>query len=156
MNAPVVAKDIMVTRLVTLSPEMDVYEAITLLLSNRISGAPVVDQNRRFLGVFSEKCCMSILVKAAYEQLPTTKIAPFMDTDAKTITEETDLLTIAQIFTHTNFRRLPVLRDGILVGQISRRDVLQAAHGMVSVAPNKESALLYLSGLVERNEAPIA
>jgi CBS domain-containing protein len=155
MNAPVVAKDIMVTKLVTLSPDMDVYDAISRLLSSRISGAPVVDEQRQFLGVFSEKCCMSILVKAAYEQLPTTKIAPFMDTDARTITEEADLLTIAQIFTHTHYRRLPVLRDGMLVGQISRRDVLHAAHGMISVAPNKEAALLYLSGLVERNEAPI-
>ena len=155
MNAPVVAKDIMVTKLVTLAPDMDVYEAISLLLSNRISGAPVVDSNRNYLGVFSEKCCMSVLVKAAYEQLPTTQIAPFMDTDAKTITEETDLLTLAQIFTHTGLRRLPVLRDGLLVGQISRRDVLRAAHGMISVAPNKDAALLYLSGLVERHEAPI-
>ena len=78
-----------------------------------------------------------------------------MDTDARTITEETDLLSIAQIFTHTHYRRLPVLRAGVLIGQISRRDVLHAAHGMISVAPNKEAALLYLSGLVERNEAPI-
>ena len=39
----ITARDCMTTRLVTLSPEMDVLKAVELLLKNRISGAPVVD-----------------------------------------------------------------------------------------------------------------
>ena len=68
----------------------------------------------------------------------------------------TDLLTIAQIFRTTSYRRLPVLRDEKLVGQVSRRDVLQAAHQLQAIAPNRETALLYLSSLIDRNDAPIA
>lgn len=156
MNAPLVAKDLMVTRLVTLSPEMDVFEAINLLLKHRISGAPVIDADWNFLGVFSEKTSMSVLLEAAYDQLPTTEIGAFMDRDAMTITEEVDLLTIAQIFLNSPYRRLPVLRDGKLVGQISRRDVLAAAHRLCGIAPNRETALLYLSSLFERSDAPIS
>ena len=155
MNTPALAKDIMVTRLVTLCPGMDVYEAIGLLLKHRISGAPVVDEHQNFLGVFSERCCMSVLMEAAYDGLPTTKIDPFVDTSNPTITEDTDLLSIVQIFLHTGVRRLPVLRGSKLVGQISRRDVLRAAHNMIELSPGKESDLLYLSSLFERNEAPI-
>ncbi len=155
MNAPTLAKDIMVTKLVTLTPRMDVYQAIDLLLKHKISGAPVIDEDRNFLGSFSEKCCLSVLLKAAYEQLPTTEIEPFIDTEARTITEETDLLTIAHIFTETGCRQLPVLRDALLVGQVSRRDVLRAAHQMIAVAPSHERALLYLSSLVERGQAPL-
>ena len=99
---------------------------------------------------------MSMIVKGAYEQLPTNSIEPFLDRDSHTITEETDLLTIAQNFQQTGSRRLPVLRDGKLVGQISRRDVLRAAHDMMTVARHNETPLLYLSSLMERNEAPIA
>ena len=153
---PTLARDIMVTKLVTLSPDMDAFEAIDLLLKYRISGAPVVDQERTYLGVFSERCCMSFLVEGAYQQLPSIQVYAYMDTNAQTIDEERDILSIAQIFLNTHARRLPVLRDGKLVGQISRRDVLSAIHAMSAITNNEDSALLYLSSLVERNNAPIA
>jgi len=156
MSGPILAKDIMTTRLVTLSPEMDVFDAIGLLLKHRISGAPVIDRNGKLLGMFSEKCSMSALVEAAYNQLPTTEVFAFMDTNFRTVTEDTDLLTIAHIFKDSPFRRLPVLRDDQIIGQISRRDVLRAAHKLTAVASGQESGLLYLSSLVGRDEAPIA
>jgi predicted transcriptional regulator len=153
---PVLAKEIMVTKLVTLSPSMDAFEAIDLLLKYRISGAPVVDPERNYLGVFSERCCMSLLVEGAYQQLPSIQVYAYMDTQAQTIDEDMDLLSIAQIFLNTHARRLPVLEDGKLVGQISRRDVLKAIHAISAVTSNEDSALLYLSSLVERNNAPIS
>lgn len=155
-KCPPCAKDVMVTNLVTLSPDMDVFDAISLLLRHRISGAPVIDSAGNYLGVFSERCSMSVLLKAAYEQLPTSDVQAFMDADAPTIEEETDLLTIAHDFFYTQSRRFPVLRDGKVVGQVSRRDVLRAVHQMTEVAPTREAALLYLSSLVERDEAPIS
>ena len=154
----ITARDFMVTRLVTLRPEMDVFKAIQLLLKNRISGAPVVDGDGFYLGVFSEKCSMHILLDAAYEQLPSNEVRVFMDTDAQTIDPDTHLLSIAQVFLLTHFRRLPVLEDGRLMGQVSRRDVLQASLDLLRHAPPREegSSLLYLSALVERHEAPMA
>ena len=83
-------------------------------------------------------------------------VNPFIDTEARTISEETDLLSIAQIFLNTESRRLPVLRSGRLVGQISRRDIMKAAHKIIAVAPGKETDLLYLSSIFDRNDAPIA
>lgn len=159
MEKPVLAKDIMVTKLVTLTPNMDVHEAIGKLLNHRISGAPVLDSEQRLLGVFSERCCMDVLIKASYEQLPSTQIFPFIDTAPRCITEDTDLLTIAQIFQSTPTRRLPVVRDGnFLVGQISRRDLLQAEHKNLRFRTTlpQEINLLYLSGIMTREEAPIS
>jgi CBS domain-containing protein len=156
MHRPMLARNIMVTRLVTLSPGMDVFDAIGLLLRHRISGAPVVASDGTYLGVFSEKSCMQVLLDAAHDSLPGTTIDPFINSSAPTIDEETDLLTIAHIFHTTPYRRLPVLRGGKLVGQISRRDVLRAAHDMLSIAPDRETGLLYLSGILDRKEAPIA
>ena len=69
----------------------------------------------------------------------------FMDVNAQTVTEEVDLLQIATIFMNTNYRRLPVLREGQLVGQISRRDVLSALHKLLTSSKGPERALLYLS-----------
>jgi len=152
------ARDCMVTRLVTLRPEMDVLEAVQRLLKNRISGAPVVDAEGNYLGVFSEKCSMQVLLDAAYEQLPSNQVRLFMDTDAQTIEPDTHLLSIAQVFLLTSFRRLPVLEDGKLIGQVSRRDVIRASLDLLKRPRSRAegSSLLYLSALVERHEAPLA
>lgn len=154
----ITARDFMVKKLVTLRPEMDVIDAVQMLLKNRISGAPVVDPDGRFLGVFSEKCSMNVLLDAAYEQLPSNELRLFMDTDAQTITPDTHLLSIAQVFLLTPYRRLPVLEEGFLVGQVSRRDVLRASMDLLKRSPARAegSSLLYLSALVERNDAPLS
>lgn len=154
-----VAEDIMVTRLVTLSPHVDVLDAVRLLLKNRISGAPVVDADGKYLGVFSEKCAMQVILDAAYDSLPTNHVGAFMDTQARTIRPDTDLLSIAQVFLLTNFRRLAVVaEDGKLLGQISRRDVMAAGLKLLddTYVEKHESSLLYLSAIHERGAAPLS
>lgn len=121
------AREIMTSHLVTLNPEVDVFVAIDHILGKRISGAPVVDEKGRFLGIFSEKTAMRVLLAAAYDQFPGTKVRAYMNTDRERIIgEETTLLEIAHRFQQTPYRRLPVLIDESLAGQISRRDVIRA------------------------------
>jgi len=155
MAAPYYAREIMTRRLITLNPAMDVFEAIDVLLKNRISGAPVVDDNGQYVGVFSERDSLNMLVTAAYEQLPTTQVEGFINRENPTIEEHTDVLTIAQIFLNSHARRLPVLKDGVLVGNVSRRDVLRAIHGAVMKSENPTSQLLYLSSLISIEQAPM-
>jgi CBS domain-containing protein len=152
------ARDIMVTRLVKLSPHVDVLDAVRILLKSRISGAPVVDAQGKYLGVFSEKCAMHVILDAAYDSLPTNSVGAFMDTQARTIRPDTDLLSIAQVFLLTNFRRLAVVdEDGTLLGQISRRDVMAAGLKMLDddAEEKPESSMLYFSALHERSESPM-
>ena len=150
------AGEIMTRRLVTLVPEMDVFKAIELLMKNRISGAPVVDKNGTLLGMFTEKSCLEVMVDAAYEGLPANLVGSFMNEPADTICEDTGMLSMAQIFLNKLTRRLPVLRDGKLVGQVSRRDLIKAAtKTMKQSPPSRESQLLYLSALREMEESPV-
>ena len=147
----------MVTRLTTLSPEMDVLDAIRLLLRHRVSGAPVVGPQNQYLGVFSERCSMQVILDAAYEQFPPSQVGAFMDVNAMTIKPGAQLLSIAQAFLLTKYRRLPVVDDdGVLLGQVSRRDVLNATVDILK--PEKsahKSSVLYLSALKSRDEAPV-
>lgn len=147
------AYEMMKSDLITLSPETNVFAAVDTLIRNQISGAPVVDEDQRLLGVFSEKSVMKVLVEAAYEQVPVDRVDALMNCEPKTISENTLLVTMAQIFLTSPARRLPVLRDGILVGQVSRRDVIRAA---TQERPNHapESQLLYLSALRSMTDAP--
>ena len=154
------AADVMVTKLVTLAPEMPVQDAIGVLLKHRISGAPVVGPGRRFEGVFSEKICMRVLLDAAHEQVPCGTVGCYADADAVTVREDEDLLTLAHLFGAGRFRRLPVLRydgptdAGVVVGQISRRDVLRAAYKLGTFEPAREVPQpLYLSGVRRAGDA---
>lgn len=244
----ITARELMKTRLVALRPEMDVFDAISYLIQQKISGAPVLDSNGEYLGIFSEKGSMDVVIESAYSQLPTSRVEHYMDVDrgrvideqtdlmtvtrmfletpyrrlivlrerkllgmisrrdvlacqirlaediwndgttsakqspemsdttiiqgpklrensprineyidthAHTISEQHDMLSIAQLFRDLPYRRFPVLRDGVLVGQVSRRDLLTAAHSLMAVKPPAEQNLLYLSSLVERNDAPV-
>lgn len=125
------AGSIMARGPICFSPDTDVLDAIDLLLERRISGAPVVDSQNRFLGVFSEKSCMSVLLGMVYDQLPGSSVAAFMDTDKeRTIRADCPLLDMTRIFLDTPLRRLVVLDGETVIGQVSRRDVLRAARAV--------------------------
>ncbi|MGB7344024.1 MAG: CBS domain-containing protein [Pirellulaceae bacterium] len=153
----IVAREMMVSNLITLSPTMDVFDAIDVLLRKRISGAPVVDSDGQFLGIFSEKSCMRFVLDAAYEQMPSNTLMAFVDTSPPVITEETDFLTIAQTFVDAACRRLPVLDEkGRLVGQISRRDIMRAARQHIGTAQTTVVHQgLYISALYQDGDRPI-
>ena len=151
-GAVVLAREMMTQNLVTLSPDLDVFAAIDVLLRKRISGAPVVDFDGSFLGVFSESSCMRVIVNAAYDNLPDAGLMPFVDRQAPTISPDTELLEICQTFLNQATRRLPVLDEGRLVGQISRRDVMRKVNSMARGKQCGRAELLYISALFRDGE----
>ncbi len=155
MPGHILARDIMVTKLITLSPEMKLREAAKLLMKNCISGAPVVSAEGKLLGIFSEQDVMSALINAVYDDLPSSEVHNYMSKNLYTISEDVDLLSIAQDFRSKGFRRLPVVRDEHLVGQISRRDVMAAVIKLLEPTADRKSTVLYLSALREPPDAPL-
>lgn len=118
--------DIMATRLVTFSPDMNIHDAIRVLLDQRISGAPVVDANGVLVGVLSKKDGVKIALSSQYHGDRGGAVREFMSAPVQTLDAELDLVRAAQHFLDSHFRRFPVLRGGELVGQVSRYDVLKA------------------------------
>jgi CBS domain-containing protein len=96
------------------------------LLDKRLSGAPVVDGSGEFIGVLSKKDCLKVVFSTSYYRDWGGKVLEYMSPEAETIDADTDLVMAAKIFLNSHFRRFPVMRDGRLVGQISRCDLLQA------------------------------
>jgi len=121
------ARNCMTTRLVTVSPDCDAFEAIHRFLSHRVSGLPVVDSNDEFQGIFSERSAMRVVIDLTWNQISDGPVSAWMDADrARTVTEYTSLEELRDRFAETHYRRLPVLSRGRVVGQVSRRDVLRA------------------------------
>ncbi|MDJ0939526.1 MAG: CBS domain-containing protein [Woeseiaceae bacterium] len=112
--------------LVSFTPDTDVMDAIAVLVRNRISGAPVVDDHGNLVGMLSEFDCMKVVLASAYHGEPGGPIADLMVTDVKTVDADMSIVDLAEQFMESKLRRYPVLSDNRLVGQISRRDVLRA------------------------------
>ena len=119
-------KDYMAKKLVTFTPEMNVVEAMTQILANSISAAPVVDANGQLVGILSEVDLMAVVIQDSYYNEPLGIVGDYMQTPVDTVDSNLDIYTLAERFTHER-RRYPVVCEGKLVGQISRRDVLVAA-----------------------------
>ena len=119
------AAEIMVTRVVTFTPDVEIAEAIEKLLEHGYSGAPVVDARGHLLGVLSEHDCARVLANSLYEGAPTGTVAEHMTKTVEAIEEHTDLFTIAQRFAQGRHRRILVAREGMLRGLITRRDLLR-------------------------------
>ena len=123
MNDAVV-RDFMTTLMVTLRQDMGIYEAIKILLKNKTSGAWVLDESKMLLGVLSEKDCLRIFANKAFNQIPTGLVADYMSKSMKSLHPDDDLFKVTELFLKNPFRRLPVIEHGILIGQVSRYDVL--------------------------------
>ena len=120
------AKDIMTTKLITVSKDDDINDIIQLFISNRISGAPVVE-NGKLIGIISEKDIMKVLTIESYFNLPDRgRVEKFMSTKLTTITSDMDLYSIADVFLANHYRRLPVVDGSKIKGLISRRNILSA------------------------------
>ena len=138
MSKAMTAADLMSKSLVTLKPDMDMEQAISVLLKAKVSGATVVDDDKRIVGMLSEKDCLRIFASGAYNALPNSRVADYMSKEVTTVDPEADLFKIAEIFLKHQFRRLPVVQDGVLVGQVSRRDVLAGSKALWEESPIKK------------------
>lgn len=123
-SLPVVG-DFMDTRVTTVRADTDILVAIESLLKNHVTGAPVVDDEGRIIGMLSEKDCLKLLATGHGADFPDGKVESFMTTELTTISPETDVYFAAGLFLRSSFRRLPVVQDGKLVGAITRFDILR-------------------------------
>ncbi len=116
------ARDIMKTDVVTIGPEASVAEAIDAILRHGVSGLPVVDQFEQLVGIITE----FQLIKAIYRpQIKEEAVRDLMTKNVVTVKEETILAVVAKMMEKHHLRRVPVTRNGKVVGVIARRDLLR-------------------------------
>ncbi|MFM8914129.1 MAG: CBS domain-containing protein [Flammeovirgaceae bacterium] len=114
--------------LITFRPDQSIESVIDVIIEKGISGAPVLDDKRKLVGIISEKDCLRIIVDQAYHNLPSSSrvVSDYMTAKVKTLGSSSDIVEAANEFLTSPVRRLPIVDNGVLVGQISRRDILKA------------------------------
>ncbi|MFL3050958.1 MAG: CBS domain-containing protein [Candidatus Neomarinimicrobiota bacterium] len=118
-------KDLMVSELITFTPDTLIGYAIDSLITNKISGAPVIDRKGNLVGILSEKDCLKTLLESSYYNYLSGHVKNYMSKNLTTVDIKDNINEVAQKFIDLRFRRFPVLDNGKLVGQISRRDILK-------------------------------
>jgi len=126
MNLNYSIKEFMAKQLITFQSDTPIETAMESFLDNKISGAPVLDNQGNLVGVLSEKDCMRTLFESSYYNNLGGFVKEYMSTDLKTINIHDTLSNVADEFIKSRFRRFPVMEGDKLVGQISRRDILRA------------------------------
>jgi len=126
MNLNYSIKEFMAKQLITFQSDTPIETAMESFLENKISGAPVLDNEGNLVGVLSEKDCMKTLFESSYYNNLGGFVKEYMSTDLKTINIHDTLSNVADEFIKSRFRRFPVMEGDKLVGQISRRDILRA------------------------------
>jgi CBS domain-containing protein len=111
------AKNIMTRKVITIAPAALVKELAKVLNRNRISGVPVVDKKGKILGVVSEA---DIIGKRGKQ------VKSIMTSKVISVSEETPVAEIAALMTSNKIKRVPVLREGKLVGIVSQGDIVSA------------------------------
>ena len=119
-------KKYMSKKVVTLTPEMDLLRAGHVLISNNITGAPVLDERGKLVGILTERDCMRVAIQADYHGVPGGIVKDHMSVNPQSVDPGDSILKLAQLFLNGRFHRYPVLDNGHLVGMISRRDVMRA------------------------------
>jgi len=122
-------RDHMATNLITFTADQTVEDAAKELMEANISGAPVLDNDGKLLGIISEGDCLKALMSEKYHNHPSTgeTVGDCMVTQVIHISPETDIFEAARMFLELRVRRFPVLdKSDKVIGQISQKDVIMA------------------------------
>jgi CBS domain-containing protein len=142
-------KDVMTTDVVTVLPETDVREIARTMVERRISAVPVVDQSGKLAGIVSEGDLMR-RAESGTERTRSWWLRAFGDENEEardyikahgrhardvmtpevvTVTEDMPIAEVAGILERARIKRVPVLREGKVVGIVSRANLL---HGLAT------------------------
>jgi CBS domain-containing protein len=147
--------DVMTKHVISISPETSVFVAIRLMLKHRISGLPVIDNHATLVGILSEgdflrraeieterkrSLWLDALLGPAdgaadYVHSHGLAVKEVMTPDPITITENTKLDEVVRLMENRKVKRLPVLRDGKVIGIVTRANLMRALLSIHRTAP---------------------
>ncbi|MEW5937961.1 MAG: CBS domain-containing protein [Candidatus Thermoplasmatota archaeon] len=152
-------RELMTKEVIALSPEDEVNRAIELFAKHHISGCPVIEDSA-VVGILSETDIMKALkavmqpmrlvypslslvsvafveeetgkeVMAALKSVASSKVSALMRKNVITIDPESTIEDAIKLMSRADINRIPVVKDGVLVGIITRFDVIKGLGGGV-------------------------
>ena len=127
------AHELMSTPVVAVLPSTPLKEVAGILRDRQIGAVPVVDEQRRLLGLVSETDLLALETIGDMRHQATPEVIPedapdtaaeVMSKNVVCVNADTDASEVARLLTNRRLRHVPVIQDGKVAGMISRRDLL--------------------------------
>ena len=142
-------QDIMTKKVLTVRPETTVREVAEILVSHKISGVPVMEEDGSLVGIVSEGdlmskeilpeppaefCILGAVIyynslrefKDAFSRMAANTVEALMTKEVVTVKSYDDVSDVARIMRDKHIKRVPVLDDeGHLIGIVSRQDIVK-------------------------------
>jgi CBS domain-containing protein len=127
MLGSVKLSEYMIKNPATARPELTVYEAAIRILEHKVSGLVVVDERKALMGMLSELDCLRIILSGVYndEEFGAALVGDVMNRDVEVQHPNDDIVDVASSMLDHKHRRRPVVQDGLLVGQVTCRQILK-------------------------------
>lgn len=118
---------IMSRAVITISDDDSMAKAAQILLENKITALPVVNAERNLIGILTSTDLFRMLLSESQARGSELRVADYMARDVQTINPATTLLDAQRLMATKRIRTLPVMQEGLLVGIVTRTDLLSAA-----------------------------
>lgn len=156
------AAELMTAPAITIAADATIEEAVALMIDHRLSGLPVVDSAGALIGVLTEGDLLRRVEFGTEKKRPRwleilsgpgaaavdyvrahgRRVADVMSDRPITIAEDSDVTEIVDLMERRRVKRLPVVRDGAVVGVVSRADLIRSlADRRLRVAPQSDAAI---------------
>lgn len=140
--------EIMTKEVITVTPETPIHEVASLIFDKNLTGMPVIDQFWHVVGIITEYDLMSrsehihlptylnLLkqltkgsntkeISSSIQKIQSLAAKDLMTREVVTVAPETPIEDAAQIFADQHINPLPVVKDGMLIGIVSRADIVK-------------------------------
>ncbi|WP_241262690.1 CBS domain-containing protein [Parahaliea mediterranea] len=128
MANPTTIQECMHRNPLTIHPEENLVQAISMIVEYKLTGITVTDHDGAVVGILSELDCIQAVLAAIYNEGDPEHVLveDAMKSDVNTCVSTDSIVEIAQDLVKTKQRRRPVVENGRLVGQVSSNNVLWA------------------------------
>jgi len=123
MDKTVTVDKIMTKKVITIQKDAPVCEAANLLVNNKISGLPVLNENDHLVGIITEKDIMHLLLEEYISEMD--PVSKFMTHDVKHFSATESIANVTKFLLNSHYRRVPIVSRNKVIGIVARRDVLK-------------------------------
>jgi CBS domain-containing protein len=154
------AADVMTSQVISVGADASVHDVAQLMAEHGISAVPVIDRDKRVVGMVSEgdllhraetgteqrrswwldMMASTNRLALEYAKSHSGKVKDVMTRDVISVTEETPVADIAILLETNRIKRVPVLGDGKLVGIVSRANLVRALAMTINEPPSRAEA----------------
>ena len=111
--------------IISINENDTIYNAIKLLSTNKIGALPVINNQKKFCGIVSERDIIHAISENKEIKLSLLHINSIMTYKVITCNKDTESNVLMKIMTTNKIRHIPILEKNLLIGIVSIGDVVK-------------------------------